>query len=54
MSHPYSPFSATACFPEVITIMDSGRIVHSGRMDALAADEALQKRLLGLSLEVHQ
>jgi branched-chain amino acid transport system ATP-binding protein len=34
--------------------MDAGRIVHRGRMAALAADEALQARLLGLSLEAHQ
>jgi branched-chain amino acid transport system ATP-binding protein len=34
--------------------MDSGRIVHTGTMRALAADEALQQRLLGLSLESHQ
>jgi branched-chain amino acid transport system ATP-binding protein len=34
--------------------MDSGRIVHSGSMADLAADEALQTRLLGLSLEAHQ
>lgn len=37
-----------------VAVMDSGRIVHSGRMDALAADESLQMRLLGLSLESHQ
>ncbi len=37
-----------------VAVMDAGRIVHSGRMDALAADEALQTRLLGLSLESHQ
>jgi branched-chain amino acid transport system ATP-binding protein len=34
--------------------MDSGRIVHTGKMAALAADEALQHRLLGLSLASHQ
>jgi branched-chain amino acid transport system ATP-binding protein len=37
-----------------VVVMDSGRIVHSGAMAALAADEALQQRLLGLSLESHQ
>ena len=31
-----------------VCVMDDGRIVHTGRMDALAADEALQNRLLGL------
>lgn len=39
---------------DTVAVMDSGRIVHTGRMDALAADEALQARLLGLSLEAHQ
>ncbi|MEW6690058.1 MAG: ABC transporter ATP-binding protein [Pseudomonadota bacterium] len=39
---------------DTVAVMDSGRIVHTGRMDALAADEALQQRLLGLSLEAHQ
>jgi branched-chain amino acid transport system ATP-binding protein len=39
---------------DTVAVMDSGRIVHAGRMDALAADEALQARLLGLSLEAHQ
>jgi branched-chain amino acid transport system ATP-binding protein len=34
--------------------MDSGRIVHRGAMSELAADEALQTRLLGLSLDTHQ
>jgi branched-chain amino acid transport system ATP-binding protein len=37
-----------------VVVMDSGRIVHGGAMRALAADEALQTRLLGLSLESHQ
>jgi branched-chain amino acid transport system ATP-binding protein len=35
-------------------VMDSGRIVHAGPMDELAADEALQTRLLGLTLASHQ
>jgi branched-chain amino acid transport system ATP-binding protein len=34
--------------------MDDGRVVHTGAMAELAADEALQQRLLGLSLGVHQ
>ena len=33
---------------------NSGRIVHTGEMRHLAADEALQQRLLGLSLDTHQ
>jgi branched-chain amino acid transport system ATP-binding protein len=39
---------------DAVAVMDSGRIVHTGSMSALAADEALQQRLLGLSLEAHQ
>jgi branched-chain amino acid transport system ATP-binding protein len=37
-----------------VAVMDDGCIVHSGSMADLAADEALQHRLLGLSLAVHQ
>ena len=39
---------------DAVTVMDSGRIVHTGAMAALAADGRLQQRLLGLSLESHQ
>ena len=39
---------------DAVAVMDSGRIVHTGRLDALAADAALQTRLLGLSLDSHQ
>ena len=34
-----------------VAVMDGGRIVHAGPIAALAADEALQQRLLGLALE---
>ena len=34
-----------------VAVMDNGRIVHAGAMAELAEDEALQARLLGLSLE---
>ncbi len=37
-----------------VAVMDDGRIVHTGGMAALAADEKLQERLLGLSLASHQ
>lgn len=33
-----------------VAVMDNGRIVHAGSMEALAADAALQQRLLGLAL----
>ena len=36
-----------------VAVMDDGRIVHSGTMAALADDEGLQQRLLGLSLAAH-
>ena len=39
---------------DTVAVMDSGRIVHAGRMADLAADEPLQRKLLGLSLESHQ
>jgi len=39
---------------DAVAVMDSGRIVHRGRMAELAADETLQQRLLGLSLDAHQ
>jgi len=39
---------------DTVAVMDSGRIVHAGRMADLAADEQLQTKLLGLSLESHQ
>ena len=37
-----------------VTVIDDGRIVHQGAMAELAADEALQTRLLSLSLAAHQ
>lgn len=37
-----------------VAVMDDGRVVHCGSMKALAEDEALQARLLGLSLGAHQ
>jgi branched-chain amino acid transport system ATP-binding protein len=39
---------------DAVAVMDSGRIIHRGRMAELAADQALQQRLLGLSLDTHQ
>lgn len=37
-----------------VAVMDSGRITHTGSMQALAGDDALQQKLLGLSLDAHQ
>ncbi|MTW12065.1 ATP-binding cassette domain-containing protein [Pseudoduganella eburnea] len=39
---------------DTVAVMDDGRIVHSGPMAELAADRALQQRLLGLALDSHQ
>jgi len=47
-------FHAARSLGDSVVVMDAGRIVHGGRMAELAADEALQTRLLGLSLEAHQ
>ena len=47
-------FHAARSLGDSVAVMDAGRIVHTGRMADLAADEALQTRLLGLSLEAHQ
>jgi branched-chain amino acid transport system ATP-binding protein len=47
-------FHAARSLGDSVAVMDGGRIVHTGRMADLAADEALQNRLLGLSLEAHQ
>lgn len=37
-----------------VSVIDDGRIAHSGEMSALAGDKALQTRLLSLSLDAHQ
>ena len=47
-------FHAARSLGDAVAVMDSGRIVHAGRMADLAADAALQTRLLGLSLDIHQ
>jgi branched-chain amino acid transport system ATP-binding protein len=47
-------FAMARALGDEVAVMDNGRVVHSGRMDALADDEALQHRLLGLSLAAHQ
>ncbi|CAG2127023.1 High-affinity branched-chain amino acid transport ATP-binding protein LivF [Cupriavidus yeoncheonensis] len=39
---------------DTVVVMDDGRIVHAGDMAALAQDDTLQQRLLGLSLAAHQ
>jgi branched-chain amino acid transport system ATP-binding protein len=39
---------------DAVSVMDNGRVVHTGTMAELAADAGLQHRLLGLSLDTHQ
>jgi branched-chain amino acid transport system ATP-binding protein len=47
-------FQFASSLGDAVAVMDAGRIVHTGAMRALVADQALQQRLLGLSLETHQ
>ncbi len=47
-------FRFAASLGDTVAVMDDGRVVHTGTMAALAADESLQTRLLGLSLAEHQ
>ncbi len=47
-------FNFARTLGDTVAVMDSGRIVHSGSMRELADDEALQQKLLGLSLDAHQ
>jgi branched-chain amino acid transport system ATP-binding protein len=43
-------FHIARAMGDEVAVMDQGKIVHSGAMAALSTDEALQQRLLGLSL----
>jgi len=47
-------FAVAQALGDRVAVMDNGRVVHSGAMAELAADEGLQQRLLGLSLAAHQ
>lgn len=46
-------FQMARALGDSVAVMDDGRVVHRGRMAELAEDEALQQRLLGLSLGAH-
>ena len=46
-------FQMARALGDRVAVMDDGRVVHRGSMAELAADEALQQRLLGLSLGAH-
>jgi branched-chain amino acid transport system ATP-binding protein len=47
-------FNMARALGDTVAVMDDGRVVHRGAMAELAHDEALQQRLLGLSLGAHQ
>ena len=47
-------FNVARQLGDTVAVMDDGRIVHRGSMAELAQDQALQTRLLGLSLAAHQ
>jgi branched-chain amino acid transport system ATP-binding protein len=47
-------FAMAKALGDRVAVMDDGRIVHRGPMAVLAGDEALQHKLLGLSLATHQ
>jgi branched-chain amino acid transport system ATP-binding protein len=47
-------FAFARAVGDACAVMDAGRIVHAGPMDELAGDDALQTRLLGLTLASHQ
>ena len=47
-------FQMARALGDRVAVMDDGRVVHAGAMAELAEDEALQQRLLGLSLGAHQ
>jgi branched-chain amino acid transport system ATP-binding protein len=47
-------FMMAKALGDSVAVMDNGRVVHRGAMRELADDEALQQRLLGLSLGAHQ
>jgi branched-chain amino acid transport system ATP-binding protein len=47
-------FSMARALGDQVAVMDNGQVVHRGAMAQLAEDEALQQRLLGLSLGAHQ
>jgi branched-chain amino acid transport system ATP-binding protein len=47
-------FNFVRSLGDSVSVMDDGRVAHAGPMQDLANDEALQQRLLGLSLDSHQ
>ena len=46
-------FQVAQALGDHVAVMDDGRVVHRGPMREMVEDEALQQRLLGLSLAAH-
>ena len=46
-------FAMARALGDRVAVMDNGRVVHAGAMADLVDDDALQQRLLGLSLGAH-
>jgi len=46
-------FAFARALGDGVSVMDDGHVVHTGAMAEMAADEAMQSRLLGLSLATH-
>jgi branched-chain amino acid transport system ATP-binding protein len=47
-------FHAASILGDRVVVVDDGRVAHAGTMRDLVADQALQHRLLGLSMDAHQ
>jgi branched-chain amino acid transport system ATP-binding protein len=47
-------FHAASVLGDHVVVIDDGRVAHAGAMRDLVADQTLQQRLLGLSMDVHQ
>lgn len=47
-------FNFAKSLGDTVAVMDNGKVVHRGTMADLAADDVLQQKLLGLSLDSHQ
>jgi len=46
-------FAVAKALGDTANVMDDGRVIWSGAMDALANDARLQEQLMGLSMEAH-
>lgn len=47
-------FAFAKAIGDTVAVMDDGKIIHSGAMEDLVNDEALQVKLLGFSMDTHQ